>query len=78
MNPVNLRRLCSCALFLSHAGLRVQRASGVPHALSKLRACAIFFLEAMDLAKLGRNASRECEGVFARSSDCKSVWLFEM
>jgi hypothetical protein len=50
--------------FLSHAGLRVQRASGVPHALSKLRACAIF-LEADDLTKLGRFVSRECEAMFA-------------
>ena len=34
VNPVNLWRLCSCGFFISHARLRVQRASGFPCALA--------------------------------------------
>src|ERR1022692_2556713 len=53
----------SCATYTLRTRLRVRRAPGIPHALFG-RAIA---------ARLGRNAPRECEGVFGLSTSLRGA-----
>src|SRR6266404_2919509 len=57
MLPLNLYARVHFVLCKPHARPRVQRAPGIP--------CALFSFEGEEFESLGRDASRECEGIFS-------------